>query len=510
MNRRKVTLLALQHVNERPWLVLAAVLIPYLVLSSISATWKPLWIDEQFTYYVARSGGWRAIWTALSSGADNHPPLDYWLRSVVMGQFGSGELVFRAPSILAFWIAAMCVYRFVRRRVEPSFALIAFLVPFSTVAYEVSVEGRYQAVMLAFAALALISWQSAAEGNRLALVVMGASLALGLFTDYNAVLSFVPVVVGEAVRTIRNRKADPYIWVVLLLAAASGAALLPLIQTARQYAGAFWTPVTIFHAVEIYSTIFFRISTVVLAFVTCFLWIGRDGVAEKVSAAKSGIPIHEFAAAVSCLLLPMFCFVLAKLVTGALQWRYVLETSVGAGIVAAYGVRRVGSIFPAAPLVLLIFLFGNAVGQESGILFRSRKARRALQADNLAVVLPPKNMPVVLGYNEWSLQRLHYLPDELRSRLTYVYDYSAGLRIRGSDEAERAVSGLGMIGPVRVQQYSKFVQTNRHFWLLLARDNQRWLVPKLLEDAADLRVRGTYQDAPVFEVVLPDVGIAKR
>jgi hypothetical protein len=334
---------------------------------------------------------------------------------------------------------------------------------------------------------------------------MGASLSAGLFTDYNAVLAFVPVVVGEIVRTVCRRKADPSIWAALAIAAISGTALLPLIKAARQYAGAFWTPVGIFYALDIYSTLFFRSATVIVAFIACFILIRRNTVTHTVPEPQTGVPLHEFAAAFSCVLLPLICFMLAKLVTGALQWRYVLETAVGAGILSAYSTRRLADIFPAAPLLLVVCLFCNAVGQEAGILFRSRKARTAIKADSLAVVLPAKNVPVVLGYTEWSFQRLHYAPEELRARVTYVYDLSAGRRVEGHDAAERAISGLRLIGPMRVRPYSEFLQTTRHFWLVLAEEPQQWLVPKLLEDGATLTARTTYRGSPVFEVYMPPV-----
>jgi hypothetical protein len=197
--------------------------------------------------------------------------------------------------------------------------------------------------------------------------------------------------------------------------------------------------------------------------------------------------------------------VLAKLVTGALHWRYVLETTVGAGILVAYIARRMADSFPAVPLLLVVCLSCSAIGHEAGILFRSRKARTALRGDNLAVVLPAKNIPVVVGFTEWSFRQLHYAPEELRGRVTYVHDLSAGRRFFGSDATERALSGLRLIGPMRVRPYSEFLQTTHHFWLMLAEESQRWLVPKLLEDGATLTVRGTYRGSPIFEVHMPRV-----
>lgn len=488
--------------ERRPAAALAVVFLPYLLFAGGTAVVKPLWVDEQYTYFVARAGGLGEIWAALLATVDNHPPLDYWLRHLAMRVFGSGELAFRSVSLVAFWLGVWCLYRFVRRRTGAIYGLVALLVPFSTLTYELAYEGRYQALVFACAGLSLLSWQAAAEGSRAWAAILAASLAAGIYADYNAVLLFAPVVVGEAVRNLYNRRLDKRVWVALAAAAASLAGLLPLIEAVRQFAGGFWTPTSLMHALDIYASLFARAVTAAGAFAATLLVLPRNNRLPE-TEGRAGPPPHEMAAAAAYLLLPVFCYLLANLATGALHWRYTAPAVLGAGAMAAYAARRLAVLFPFAPAALVLCLYVNALGNEAGNLQRNRRYRADVAPGNLAALLPPAGVPVVMGYTDWSFRMLHYAPAEIRERVVYLFDTDAARQAMGTDTAERGLAGLRGWSPFHnIQPFSGFVRANDRFWLLEAGVPQRWLVSRLLESGAVLTVRGVYRGDPVYEVRL--------
>src|SRR5262245_37722832 len=123
-----------EWVEKRHKAILLAVFIPFLFFAAWTAATRPLWVDEIFTNYVARSGGLNRIWQTLLAGCDNHPPMDYWGRGLSMRAFGPSHWAFRLPSIPSLGTAILCIYLFVRRRLGDMYGLIAMLVPLSTIA----------------------------------------------------------------------------------------------------------------------------------------------------------------------------------------------------------------------------------------------------------------------------------------------------------------------------------------------------------------------------------------
>ena len=115
-------------VESRPrWQLISSVLL-LLSPAVLCAYWKPLTNDELFTFEVSRLGSVVAIWKALSAGADNHPPLDYLLRYLSMSVFGSSELAFRLPSLLACGLCLISIFQFVVRRASAIYGLVAVLI----------------------------------------------------------------------------------------------------------------------------------------------------------------------------------------------------------------------------------------------------------------------------------------------------------------------------------------------------------------------------------------------
>jgi len=89
--------------NPLVWLILFGVFYLALVLP---ASFRPFWYDELFTYNVATLPGFRAMWDALTHGADLNPPFFYVVTHAAISVFGPTEFGFRTPAIAGFLV--MC------------------------------------------------------------------------------------------------------------------------------------------------------------------------------------------------------------------------------------------------------------------------------------------------------------------------------------------------------------------------------------------------------------------
>jgi 4-amino-4-deoxy-L-arabinose transferase-like glycosyltransferase len=214
----------------------------YAVAAGVVAARRPLWNDELYTYHFARVPDVADLWRALQTGADQAPPLAYLLTRASLGLFGTSPLSMRLPELVAFFVSSVCMYVFVARRTNELYGLIAMLLPSVTAAYYYASEARAYALVLAFGALALVSWQLATEGVRPRLMVPGLFVALFLATSshYYAVLILVPLVLGELVRTALLRKADWRVWLAFSGSLLPLVAFIQLVRASHGYAADFW------------------------------------------------------------------------------------------------------------------------------------------------------------------------------------------------------------------------------------------------------------------------------
>src|SRR5262249_42096598 len=163
---------------------------------------------ELFTLNIARLPTTSAVWSALLTGAEQLPPFFYVLTRGALSLFGEGNVALRLPSILGVWVMSLCLFRFVSKRSTSLYGLAAVLSVLTTGAYYYAFEARPYALVLGFSGLALICWQSLAEGKKRALSLVGFafSLAAAVACHYYAVLVLIPFVCGEVARTWARRR----------------------------------------------------------------------------------------------------------------------------------------------------------------------------------------------------------------------------------------------------------------------------------------------------------------
>ena len=222
-------------IESRSGLFLTA-LFALFIFRFIAFDIRPFWYDEHFTLAVARLHSFGAMWVALKDGLDLNPPLSYWITHVSMTLFGQNELAARLPSALGFFFFAVAGYVFVSRKCGKLAGLnTAFLILITAPATIVG-EARPYGMLLAFAGLAFVSWQSASAGTKryLYLPLMTLSLCAALLCHCYAVLLLVPLAGAELARSAVHKRIDWAMLLSLLAAVPTVVTYLPVLASAKR------------------------------------------------------------------------------------------------------------------------------------------------------------------------------------------------------------------------------------------------------------------------------------
>jgi uncharacterized membrane protein len=478
-----------QLLKHAPVLLLSAL---YLYACGITAAHQPLWIDEIFTYDVASLDSPTSILNALLAKMDNHPPLDYIVRHYSMMLMGPSEFALRLPSILALLLAQLSIYVFVYRRTSTAPALVAFSLPFSTIALEYGYEGRGYALLMASMGLALLAWQLVAERpTPVRWLFFTVALAAGPFVHFYGVLNFAPIVAGETWRCWTRKRIS---WATVAGIGVSLVALIPLIPFAThasEYSDTFWTKHNLSLIANSYTASFdMTIPAIIgsLIVAACLAIFARERPAS--ATPPEAIPTHETVSATVLSLLPFITYALALLLTKVFGVRYTLNMIFGVSILAAYSVywlswRRkiaaslISAGFAAWAAVILIHLAssvptGPAIPEIDKKLFETSSS------------------PVVIADGQLFMKYQHYLDPAQKKKIVYLSDRSFSLQYRGSDTADRAFKNLSRFVPLNVSDLCTFLDRNREFLLLSYKTS--WLVEMLSANGASLRIRDANSD----------------
>lgn len=473
----------------------------YLFAASIKASRRPLWFDEIITFNVSVLDSPRAIVEALLGRIDIHPPLDYIVRHLSMALLGQSEFAFRLPSILALLVAALSLYFYVLRRTSLLPALVAFALPFSTVALSYSYEGRAYSFLMAAVCLSLLAWQLAAEKPTIArLVFLTAALGIGPFFHYYGVLNFAPVVAGEAWRCWERRRVSWPIVASICVSLAPLALLVPFALAARGYSDAFWTRVSPIEVAYGYVHLLRPAIPAAVGGILSLAVVGllpsKDG---KPPAPAKAVPRAELVAAIVLCLLPFITYVVAETVTRVYGYKYTLNTIFGVTLLVAYGVHLLNRRreIAAVLVVLSICLWSAAM---MGRLAKTPAPAPRPSEREVALIAAAETPVLVLGELDF-LEIFHQLPAPLRNKIYYASDRKLARRHSGEDTGQRALEDLARFVPLNLVSLCDFTRENRHFTILMFRPY--WLLDKLANDGASVKfLSGQLAGTSVLEVQL--------
>lgn len=433
---------------------------------------------------MARLPSFADTWRASVAGVDLSPPLNVWLTRGTHAVTGVGPISTRLPALIGFSVALWTVFAVLHRRAGLTAATSGALLLFFTAGLRYAAEARAYGVMMGLAAVALYAWLEAAAGRRrfLQVPLLGVALAASLWNHYFGILVFAPVVAGEVVRLIQNRRLDAPIAAAIAAAAVAAVPLLPLVAVASQQRSTFWSGRTShvgiadgygFLLAPMLEPPFLAAAIVIAAF------IGAAAMMHRIAPDVRRVCAHEAVALTVGLVIPLLGLVLG-FVTSAVVPRYFLSAIPFIGIVLPLAIWRANTRRSPAPLVacaFLIVLTGINIADASRLRFRDPVAGRSVLLESLR-----SPSPTVVSSSLQFLQLWYYAPADLRGRMVYLADPSEALERSGSDTIDRGYLALSRWTAVPIETFEAFA--NRFPGFRVYEAGSGWLLGKLEENGA--------------------------
>jgi hypothetical protein len=468
-------------IERQPLLSALVCTLPYLVIAYLVCEAKMLWDDEFFTVYIARSPTLKDIWTALETGADQHPPFFYILTHFSIRLVGESHLAFRLPAIIGVWIMSMCLFAWVSRRTSTIFGLAAMFFVQATSALDYACEARGYGLMLGFSGLSVLSWQLAGEARwrRLAPLGIATGLAGAVASHYYSLLVVGPLVLGELVRSALNRRIHPTVWLSFLAPVVPLAIAAPLIEAAQGYSTTFWAwpmwrqPLT-FYAGTAGLSLSILVILVTLGIVA-FLVPRSKGTDSDTHSSEEGQQVAEMVVAIGLLALPLAGEVVAKLATNAWTSRYFLSSLFGLGIVLGLAMdymfsrRRAVGLVVVSALAIVLCLRGYLTVVEHTAIVR-QWSNHAKFLTSSTTDGEPVYVPEVTAFHRLS----YYAPRSLAGRLVYPSDPSSARKYLNHDTIDKGLLALRPWFPLRVVEYSRLAD-NVPSYYLYGRGYNKWV-----------------------------------
>jgi hypothetical protein len=475
--------------------VVAVLSVLYFGGTLLRARGKPFWFDELLTILAARQPTYLATIQAARQ-LDLTPPLTDLVAHTVDRLAGSGEVIQRFPAMVGFWTFCLCLFGFAARRVNMFMALSAMLLPFVTGGESYSFEARSYGMMLGFCGIALWSWQTAILGRNRVTSLLGLVLGIGgaVACHYYAVLIYLPLISGEALRSVRLRKIDKGIWTAFAVGAlcllwtllgvirVSGANPHFVSQATRQMYLTYY--VAVFG-----PALWFAIPTLVL----CVAWLLVSGDArERNVSDPTRIPDHELLAATVLFLIPVAAITLALIAPPHSFFdRYALPSIGGFALtttfVAAHfvGERRALGVAFLLP-VFVLFLFAMTHGR--------RPLENPLQKEPLLAAAVERGPVVVNDYVSY-LQLWYYAPAAERAHLLYLSDEDSSVKYSHIDDIMQPFRKFG----VPIVNYGDFATPGKEF-LLYFTPGFGWVPERVLDDGGSVRAVSWAQGKALLEM----------
>jgi len=479
---------------------------------------KPFWYDELFTYYISQLPSMADIWKGLSAGLDQVPPLFFLLTRWSQDILGKDELGTRVPAILGMALMAGCVYRFLEKRSGAAAGFIAVLFVFLTLADYYVTEARPYGLLMGWCGLSLVCWQAAAEKPR-SFWPIGLALSLGaaVATHFYACLLFVPIMLGELVRSLTAKKIESRIWLALVAGAAPYFGFLPILRGARAVLAHYYSPPDSHSILIAYRDLLTPLATpAVAALIAAAFFIQRPRHSDPVASAVDTTqpreaPLHEIAALTGLALLPIIGWFVA-LITNAYVTRYVLPSVIGMGGLLAICVARAGKarswLSPVLLLLLMVWFSGGELFDAWGALTGPSPQSIVLARHRMLVQAWKLNVPIVITSPETFFEIGYYAPPGGPVNLVYLNDREAALRYLGNDTSEIDFPVMCKIARLNCQAYDDFVPSHPRFLMYrMHRSSGDWLIPKLLSQRTHVRLLDTGPTAAIYET--GDIGANK-
>ena len=478
---------------ERKWpFLLVSLSLLFLAFTVLLDAKRPLTNDELFTFYISRQRTLHDVWNALMTGAEQLPIFFFVITRFLSSLFGGGQVALRLPETLGFLVMNVCTFLFVKRRVPASYGLVAFIFPAVTDAYYYACEARPYGLVMGFCGLAMLCWQSASQGRKgpLSLVGMALFLACAVNSHYYAVLLLVPFGVAELVRYFETKRFDWAMYIAIVFALVPLTLSLPAIRASSNYSSHFWAKPNWTSLISFYERLLIPAGLTLLLLLLISglaIYLRSNHKGEELLDAKPSA--HEFGLAFGFILIPTVAILLANFVTGAFTQRYSIYAVIGVSILLAWILARIGQ----HARLLGIVLAGAAVGCWLIVGVRNLQQFRANQVDedvNFAFLSAvPTDLPLVLADPHEFFVQSHVAAQKGRGHFLYLADVPLALKYTETDTVERGLLALKGYAPLDVRDYHSFVANHSKFLLYGFPRSYSWLMQGLVDSGRRVSVR---------------------
>lgn len=527
-------------VEPHPGLVGVALTLVYWSFVFKRALARPLWHDELFTLYIAQSRTLAQMWHALRT-VDLNPPLSYLLARAALAVFKPPSLACRIPSMVAFLLASLLLFVFVRRKTTTIYATLAVALLWNTRYLDYATEARPYALIFAFTMIMLLGWQGATRDGRrwpslLALTLGGFALLLSHVFGICALAAFW---LAEAVRCGVRRKPDWPMWTALAFPLTVCFTYLGQIhsQSAALYPPQ-WQPTvgrTAFMYQNQVQAVFLPLLVMLLV---ALVW------RKKPPTRQFALSLPEAVLLVGLLLVLVDVSLLLARSHGALAERYgilvVIPASVFPVLTLAWSSRcnPVPGVLLAAWLIMSAYLPPRIIVIEAlpAVLSPRQTAavvqwvfplpvaeRPVIQLDasyGRSPLHPPvllsngfddlhPQLPIVAASPLTFLEMDNREDDRIARRLFYLTDHQAAAQISHATLFDSYAQLKGVF-PIRgtIEPYQDFVRAHPRFLVIGTYGYpEDWLLQKLQADGARARCGWrldlAYKDKDVYEINMP-------
>lgn len=392
----------------------------YAVVTVRAASANPYWMDEVLAVWTARQPDWGAVWRALSRGAEFSPPLFHWLLHGLNAIGLGGRLAMRAPSILAVYGVAWCVFALVRpwRGLGPAALGFCFVLTSGLIDY--AVQARPYALVAASFAVAVVLWRGIEETGRprARAAVLAGALAAAVGLHFYAVLLAGALGLVELAWSLKHRRLR---WPVLVAIAVGGASILlwwPILQhvaafnrgdtaapfyyarpTATKLAGAYVGALAGTAAIATSPLVMLMLSGVA-AFIVSLRTPWRIGDLDLVAVAAGLIPVVVYGFAV--------------VVSHTFNERYGIACVLGLALLMARAAAALPVPRWTAPVLALVLLAGFRAP------LRTEPLADDLRADAALAERAPPGPPIVTSNGLRFLELRENTDPRTAARLVYL------------------------------------------------------------------------------------------
>jgi hypothetical protein len=420
------------------------------VTATISMTWsahKLLEQDEIFSLQTDRVSGLAEVLRIQRDYPISlEPPPYHVLAHAAMMIFGPSAFALRLPSLVGYLLMQLCLYFFVRNftgsgETAKRAGLVAMAIPALTWTLYYSAEGRPYGILLGSYAAAALCWQISGRRGEIGqqrtwpLLGLVGALALTINVHFYGVLLLIAICGAELVRTVARKRTDGGMLAAITLGVFSLVALIPYVEASGEFKKHYYAGQVSAHmltqpyrqmlidytsypkAAQTVLTLVLLVAAVLVVW-GCF----RAARRKEIMASTA-----EWVLILLLLLMPVFAFVLGRLVTHALEVRHSIGAIVGISVMIAITLipalrrERIYSIVFAGIIVGIVVVNTMRI-RKSAVADNKTLAELKIDPEVNALVDQNKDRNVYFqDLGRWEVASLYEPDADLRSRLVLVY-----------------------------------------------------------------------------------------